>query len=147
MSDNKHKTLEENKAIVRRWLEEVWNGGRVELIDELAHDTFVVQYFPMPELSPINLQTYKQFHPLFMAAFPDLHMAIDALIAEGDCVTARVTQTGTHTKEFMGIPPSGKRVTLPCIAIYRIEGGKLAEAWAAETPWPIALAELAATAV
>ncbi|HYF61837.1 MAG TPA: ester cyclase [Herpetosiphonaceae bacterium] len=132
-----------NKALVRRWFEQVWNGRDGGAIEALAAEDFVLHHFSMP--APIDRPTYAQFHPLFMAAFPDFQIAVDDLIAEGDRVTARVTQSATHQGDLMGIAPTGKRVTLPGIAIYRIAEGKIAEAWAAETAWTQVLAEAAAT--
>lgn len=142
MSDNKQKTSEANKTIVRRWFEEVWNQRQAAAIDELAADSFILHHFAMP--APIDKLTYQQFHPLFMAAFPDFHITIEDLIAEEDRVTARVTQQATHQGELMGIPPSGKQVTLLGIAIYRIENGKIVEAWASEASWAQVLAEASA---
>jgi hypothetical protein len=80
-----------------------------------------------------------------MAAFPDFHIAVDDLIAEDDRVSARITQQATHQGEFLGIPATGKQVTLRGIAIYRIEKGKIVEAWAAETAWAQILTENAAS--
>jgi steroid delta-isomerase-like uncharacterized protein len=143
MPGEKNKALEENKTIVRRWFDEVWNQRRAEAIDELAADNFILYHFAMP--SPIDKQTYTQVHPIFMAAFPDFHIAVDDLIAEDDRVSARITQQATHQGEFLGIPATGKQVTLRGIAIYRIEKGKIVEAWAAETAWAQILTENAAS--
>ena len=66
---------------------------------------------------------------MFFSAFPDLHSTIDQLIAEGDIVAGRMTTTGTHRGEFMGIPPTGKRVTFSEIHIVRIADGKAVEHW------------------
>ena len=72
---------EENKAIVRRWFEEVWNQRNVAAIDALAAESFTLHHVALP--SAIDLQTYKHYHPAFMAAFPDFHVEIDDIIAEG----------------------------------------------------------------
>src|SRR5919202_2882802 len=124
---------EENKAIVRRWFEEVWNQRHVAAIDALAAESFTLHHVALP--SAIDLQTYKHYHPAFMAAFPDFHIEIDDIIAEGDRVAVRITQRATHRGEFMGIPPTGKQVAQRALTIYRVEGGKLVEAWAAEPAW------------
>jgi steroid delta-isomerase-like uncharacterized protein len=134
---------EENKAIVRRWFEEVWNQRNVAAIDALAAESFTLHHVALP--SAIDLQTYKHYHPAFMAAFPDFHVEIDDIIAEGDRVAVRFTQRATHQGELMGIPPSGKQVTQPGLAIYRVEGGNLVEAWAAEPAWQQTLTDLAAS--
>jgi steroid delta-isomerase-like uncharacterized protein len=135
-------SIEENKAIVRRWFEEVWNGRNAAAFDDLAAEGFVLHHTALP--AAVDLPTYKRFLPAFMAAFPDFHIAIDDLIAEGDRVAARITQRGTHRGEFMGIPPSGKPVTQRALAMYRLEGGKIVEAWGAEASWRQVLTDLAA---
>ncbi len=61
------------------------------------------------------------------SAFPDIHLTIDDMVAEGDKVAVRITMTGTHKGEFMGIPPTNKKVTIWAINIYRIAGGKIVE--------------------
>ena len=136
-------TTEENKAIVRRWFEEVWNQRNLAAIDALAAESFTLHHFALP--SATDLQTYKQYHPAFMAAFPDFRIEIDDIIAEGDRVAVRVTQRATHQGQFMGIPPTGKQVVQRGLTIYRVEGGKLVEAWAAETSWRQTLTDLAAS--
>lgn len=139
--NNKNIEIEaQNKAIVRRWVDEVWNQGRLEAIDELAAPDFVMHYFAMN--SDIDLAVYKQLFALFSTAFADVNMEIEDLLVEGDKVTARVLQQATHVGELMGVPPSGKRATQRTLAIYRVKDGKLAESWAAETPWPVTLAAL-----
>jgi len=139
----KHKTTEANKAVVQRWVDEVWNQRNAAAIDEIAAPGYVLHYFAIG--ASFDLPTYKQFHPQFMAAFPDMRVVLEDMVAEGDKVTARMVQTGTHSAELMGVPPSGKRVEQPALAIYRIENGKLVEGWAAETPWPVTLAAAAST--
>ena len=108
-------SLEENKAIVRRLIEEMWNQGKLEVIDEV---------FP-----PSGIEGAKQIVTTFRTAFPDLHFTIEDQIAEGDKVTTRYTLTGTHTGEFMGIPPTGKQVTVTGMSISRIVDSKLVEEW------------------
>ena len=84
---------------------------------------------PIPGLKP-GLEGIKQAFSLFTTAHPDGIHVIHDLIAEGDRVVARVTGSGTHTGELMGIPPTGKRLEMTGIVIYRIEGGKIVERWA-----------------
>ncbi len=82
----------------------------------------------MPDVSP-DLQGLKQFVTVVTAVFPDWHPTIEDMIAEGDKVVVRFTGSGTHKGEFMGIPPTGKQVTITAIAIQRIAGGKIVENW------------------
>lgn len=72
---------------------------------------------------------FKQFIKMVRDAFPDFHDTVEDLIAENDKVVLRVTCTGTHKGEFMGVPPTGKQVTVSAIAIYRFAGGKAVEHW------------------
>lgn len=137
---NDKKIEEQNKAIVRRWVDEVWNQGKREAIDELAAPDFVMHYFAMN--SDVDLALYKELFALFTTAFVDVKLEIEDLLVEGDKVTARIFQQGTHVGELMGVPPSGKRATQRALAIYRVKDGKLVESWAAEIPWPVTLAAL-----
>jgi len=140
---DKIKDLEANKAVVRRWIEEGLNQKQVEVIEELAGPNYLLYWSPVP--TPVDFPSYKQLITSGLSAIPDFHIEIHALIAEGDCVTARMTQSGTHVGEFAGVPGTGKHITQPAIAIYRIEDGKVAEEWAAERSWTDSLRELAAS--
>ena len=118
---------EENKALYRRFIDEIIKNKRVEVIDELM-DPNMVEHNPVPGQAP-GLDGMKEFMGMFFAAFPDLDSTIDLLIAEGDIVAGRMTTTGTHTGEFMGIPATGKRVTFTETHIVRIANGKAVEHW------------------
>ena len=88
----------------------------------------MIEHNPVPGQAP-GLDGMKEFMGMFFAAFPDLDSTIDLLIAEGDIVAGRMTTTGTHTGEFMGIPATGKRVTFTETHIVRIANGKAVEHW------------------
>jgi predicted ester cyclase len=103
--------LEANKAIVRRFLDELWNKHNLDILDELT------LYPRNPAARP------------FFAAFPDIHATIDDQIAEGDKVVSRVTFHATHQGEFAGVAPTHQPVHFTEIFIHRLEGGKLAERW------------------
>ncbi len=120
-------SLEENKAIERRFIEEVVNKGELAVIDELCAANFVDHSAP-PGVAP-DREGYKQFFAMTHSAFPDFHSTLEDMFAEGDKVVQRFTARGTHKGEFMGIPPSGKQVTITGIAIHRITGGKIVEDW------------------
>ena len=120
-------SLEENKTIERRYMEEVWTKGNLAAVDELVANNYV-DHTPMLGGSP-DLQGSKQFVTVVTAAFPDWHPTIEDMIAEGDKVVVRFRGSGTHKGEFMGIPPTGKQVTMMAIAIHRIAGGKIVENW------------------
>lgn len=125
-------STEENKAIARRWNEEVWNKGNLAAIDELFITDFVFNY-PPPGAAP-DREGYKQFLTRNFATWADIHCTIEDMVAEGDKVAVRWTWTGTHKGEFelMGIAPTGKQVTMTGISIMHIVGGKIAKEWTEE---------------
>ena len=119
---------EQNKALVRRTLEEIWNKGNLAVADELiapnhvAHDPASLNPGSGPEATKQQASTYR-------TAFPDLHITIEDQVAEGDQVVTRWTATGTHRGDLMGIAPTGKQMTITGINISRIAGGKAQEDW------------------
>ncbi len=120
-------STEANKAVSRRFYEEVINQKKLEVADEVAGETFFSHDFP-PGLPP-GPAGLKIFTGAFHAAFPDGHLTIDQMIAEGDSVAARLTFRGTHTGDFQGIPPTGKAVTIPALDVVRLADGKIVEHW------------------
>jgi predicted ester cyclase len=121
-------SAEQNKALFRRVIDEVFVGGNTSLIDELVAPDFV-EHEELPPGIPAGREGVKQLSSAFLSAFPDFKATIDDLIAEGDKVVARATWSGTHQGEFMGIPPTGKRVSFQVIDIVRFAGGKFVEHW------------------
>jgi steroid delta-isomerase-like uncharacterized protein len=122
-------SADENKALYRRWFEEVVTDGNLKLADELLAPNYVMHFPGMP--APVNREGHKQLVMMFRNAFPDWQETVDDVIAEGDKVVIRVTGTGTHEGEFQGVPPSHARVTATGVGIGRIENGRIAESWAA----------------
>ena len=117
----------ENKALVRRTLEEFYNHGNMDLAGESFVPDFVNHDPAVPHSG--DLETLKQVTLARNVGFPDGQITIEDLIAEDDRVTKRWAYQGTHTAEWNGIPPTGKRVTVTGITIYRIADGKIAECW------------------
>ena len=117
----------ENKAIMRRLIEEGFNRGNLEVYDELVAPDFVNH--SAPPGAPPTREGWKQGAAMFRAAFPDLHFHIEDEIAEGDLVVTRFTGHGTHQGELMGIPATDKDLTFSGINIARIAGGKIMESW------------------
>jgi predicted ester cyclase len=119
---------EEAKAIIRRWNEEGWSGGRYDLAYEIISPNMVVhgaggQTVGMGPDGLIDLiKTWR-------TAFPDGHMEIDDLIVEGDTVAIRNTWYGTQEAEFYGVPPSGKKVAVTSVGIDRVQNGLVTEGW------------------
>jgi predicted ester cyclase len=121
------KSTEANMATNRRFYEEVINQKRLAVVDEVAGANYVSHSFP-PGLPP-GREGLKAFVGAFHAAFPDGHLSIDQMIVEGDTIATRLTFHGTHTGNFMSIPPTGKKVTVPALDMARYVDGKLVEHW------------------
>jgi predicted ester cyclase len=116
-------SIEQNKALVRRIIDEL-NMGNLNIMDEVSASNVV---FHFPGSPPLDRAGFKGLMGMFLSAFPDLETTIEDLIAEGDMVVRRGFFRGTQRGEFQGIPPTGKQVTVPMIAIERIVDGKLVE--------------------
>ena len=114
-------SLEENKAIVRRWIEEL-NKRNLAILDELIAPDF---FHPTHQLR--GLEEYKQFMTMFGKGLPDWHETIEDIIAEGDKVWHRFKCTGTHKGEFYGLAPTGKKITWTGVNFWRIVDGKVVE--------------------
>jgi steroid delta-isomerase-like uncharacterized protein len=112
-------SAQENKALVRREQEELWNHtGDLEAAEEL--------------FAGGQAEAAKQEAADFRRGFPDVISIVEDLIADGDKVVARWRSRATHRGDYMGIPSSGKEVEFTGISFYRIEGGKIAESWTVE---------------
>jgi steroid delta-isomerase-like uncharacterized protein len=118
-------STEQNKAIVRRFFDEVINKQNLAAIDELFAEHYVNHFNP-PGM-PSGREGERMLTQMFFGPFPDSHMAVEDLLAEGDKVAVRTTYTGTHQGEFMGIPATGKQVSIPVINIFRLENGQIVE--------------------
>ncbi len=119
----------ENKALVRRFLDEGFEKGDMAVVDELIAEDAVDHEAP-PGLPP-GREGIKMFLNMFRSAFSDLRFEIEDEIGEGDLVAQRITIHATHTGDFMGIPATGKRIAVSGIDITRVENGKLVEHWGA----------------
>ncbi len=122
-------STEENKALVRRLTEEVFNAHNLAPIDGYFLPDYV-DHVPLPPGMPAGLAGLKAFWGALFEAFPDFRYTVDDMVAEGDRVVARLTARGTHRGTFMGIPTTGKQVTWTEIHIGRCAGGKITEHWA-----------------
>jgi steroid delta-isomerase-like uncharacterized protein len=122
-------STEENKDIVRRY-QDAYNNQDYDALDDLVATD--VSTPNMISSVPRGLEGAKQVHQKTVTGMPDYHTAIEDLIAEDDKVVARVRITGTHTGDFYGIPPTGKRIDLSGIYIVRIADGRIVEHWGEE---------------
>jgi steroid delta-isomerase-like uncharacterized protein len=118
---------EENKAFVRRFFEEVINGGNLAAAADFVTTDFV-EHEPLP-VPGAGLEGFRQFFTMLRVAFPDFQVAIDDLIAEEDQVVARVTLRGTHRGTFLQVPATGRQVAMDVIDVVRLADGKIAEHW------------------
>jgi len=117
------------RAVVRR-LHEIWNTGDVAAVDEVYAEDFVGHFPPSSHLPERRGRAgAREGIERARAAFPDWHEAIEAVVAEGNTVVTRYTSTGTHRGHFRGIPPTGRRIILPEISIYRVARGTVVEQW------------------
>jgi len=118
-------SLEANKAIVRDFIE-AYNNRSLDYLELI--DNFVAPDY-IDHSKNIGREGLKQLFIMGLKAFPDWHETIEDTIAEGDKVWVRLTYTGTHKGEFMGLPSTGKKIASTAVDIYRIINGKLAEYW------------------
>lgn len=119
-----------NKAIMLRFYDEAFNGGNLAVIDQLVASD-MVEHNPFPGQAQ-GIEGIKQVVTMLRTAFPDVKQTVDDMIAEGDKVVARITMTGTHKGAFMGIPPTGKKITVTGIDIVRFVNGKAVDHWGNE---------------
>lgn len=125
---DKNSQLEKNKEVVRRFNNEVIEKGNVEIFEELMDEHFI------NHSAPQGADNRKQgmintFNSVLRPAMPDIQVTILQQIAEDDLVTTRKNISGTHTGDFMGIPPSHRRISIDVIDIVRLKNGKYAEHW------------------
>jgi steroid delta-isomerase-like uncharacterized protein len=121
-------SAEQNKALFRQFIEEIFNRGNMSRADELFAPDFIEREELPPGMSR-DREGVKQLITMLHSAFPDFKFTIDDMIAEGDKVVVRSTWSGTHKGEFMGIPPTGKSVSFGVFDIVRIAEGKVVEHW------------------
>ena len=120
-------SIEDNKRLVRRYLEEVWGNG-----DIAASGRYLAPHYRRhvgPLSPPLSSEGQRQRLEAFRAAFPDIRIVVEDMVAEGDRVAFRFTLRGTHRGEFHGVEPTGVEVEAPGLDIVRIENGLLAEHW------------------
>jgi steroid delta-isomerase-like uncharacterized protein len=120
-------SAEENKAVLRRWIEAYNERDLQAEADVLAAD--YVAHVPAVAGPLEGLEAWRRFSFSFAEAFPDIRLSIEDIMAEGDMVAARVAFRGTHRGEFQGIAPTGKEVAFSSIEVNRVVEGKVEEHW------------------
>ena len=123
-------SAEDNKALVRRLVEEAINRRNLAVIDQLMTPGYVEHNAP-PGTGP-GLEGVKQGMATYLAAFPELHVTIEDQVAAGDRVAGRYTTRVTHGGDLFGIPPTGRSAVYQTFDIVRIEDGRIAERWSVD---------------
>lgn len=116
----------ENKALLRRWFEEVWNQGSPEAVDGLMAPDAVVHAATGTLRGP---EAFKAFQSAYRNAFPDVHLTLDQIVAEGDMVAARWTARGTHQGDGLGFAATNARAEFQGMVFARIRDGRFVEGW------------------
>ncbi len=120
---------EQNEAVVRRWFEEVWNQGRESAIEELFPADAVAHGLGDSEQDVYGPDEFKPLVANIRGALPDTHISIDDIFSEADRVAVRITLRGTHTGHGLGVPPTGRKVSIQGIIIVRLVDGRFVEGW------------------
>ena len=130
MAGQRTYTAEEEAAmaVIRRWCDEGWTQGKVEVAEELIDPGFKVHGAGGQVVEP-GIEGLKQLITQWRTGFPDAVQRVDDIFAVGDKVCVRLTWIGTHLGEFMGVPPSGRKVSVGTIGIDRVVDGKVVEGW------------------
>jgi len=123
-------TIEQNKATVRRWSEELWGRGNLAVADEIIAADYV-RHDPGDPFPARGPEDVKRIVTMLRSMLPDFTIEVEAIVAEGDMVVSRYTSTATDSVGYMGMPPTGKAIRTPAIQIFRLAHGKIVESWAA----------------
>jgi|WetSurMetagenome_2_1015567.scaffolds.fasta_scaffold132602_1 steroid delta-isomerase-like uncharacterized protein len=121
-------SIESNKAVFRRMVDEVFNRGNVAVVDEIMTPDFMERE-ELPPGFPPGREGVKLLTQMIRSAFPDFKAKTEDMLAEGDKVMHRMTWSGTQQGEFMGVPPTGKHMSIQVIDIVRFADGKAVEHW------------------
>ena len=125
VSCQKQSEIEKNKALVANYTENFWNQHDITVFDEYTAADFVIHQAD----GTLNAEQYRGSCQATFAAFPDLHITTEQIIAEGDKVVKIWTVNATSTGEYMGIPPTGNPIVVTGIEVFRIQDDKIAEIW------------------
>ncbi len=128
INEKENSVIEQNKELLRKAVEEIWNGGNFDILGDLVTEDFVI-HFPRAGEDLKGPEDVKRFYTNLRNAFPDIHFKIIDQIAEDDKIVTHWTATGTHKGEFKGIPATGKTVIFTAMDIDKISDGKFVECW------------------
>src|SRR6266498_2132823 len=121
-------SAEENKALIRRFYEEVWDRGNTDFVFDVFAEDYVRHDFRPTDALP-GPAGQKKIADDFRAAFPDLEVTVDLIVGEEDFVVGRWTASGTHRGPWGALEPTGRRATFSAVNIFRFENGKVTEIW------------------
>jgi steroid delta-isomerase-like uncharacterized protein len=116
-----------NTALILRFYEELWNNWDLPIADEILAPE--VHFRGTLGTTGVGIKAFKGYVERVRAAFPDWHNRVDELIAAGEKVVARLTWSGTHDGELLGVPPTGRRVTYAGVGIFELRDGRICAAW------------------
>jgi steroid delta-isomerase-like uncharacterized protein len=121
---------EDNRQLVHRWFEEVWNKGRAEAVDELFADDGLAHGLADESGAPLRgAMAFREFHKKFRSAFPDIVVTVEDTVAEGDKVAARCRVRAVHAGDDLGFAATQRPMEITGMTIVRIKDGKIVEAW------------------
>ena len=119
---------EESRTLMRRITDQVWDHGRIELVDQLIAEDFI-DHIDYPGLETTGRQRYRDSVAMTLRGLPDFKNPLDMVIADGDLAVSCGRITGTHTGELWGLPATGRRIDYPVIGILRFRDGQAVERW------------------
>jgi steroid delta-isomerase-like uncharacterized protein len=124
-------SLERNKSVTRRFIEEIWNNRQLDVADEIfAPDCITHQLRSGGNLTmPRGPEALKYHVTEWLSAFPDIHIVIEQMLADADLVMTQCVYQGTHSGIWNGVPPSGKVITIQVSVVHRIVKGLIVEDW------------------
>jgi len=123
-------SIEQNKAMARRWSEDLWGRGNLAVADEIIAVDYI-RHDPGDPFPARGREDLKRIVAMLRAMLPDFRIHVDASIAEGDFVVSRYTVTATDTVGYMGMPPTGKSIRTTAMQMFRFKDGRIVESWAA----------------
>src|SRR5262245_10620379 len=122
-------SMEQNKAMARRWSEELWGQGKLAVADEIIGPEYV-RHDPGDPFPARGPEDVKRIVSMLRTMLPDFRIQIEAMVAEGDMVVSRYTVTATDTRGYMGRPPTGRAIRTSAMQMFRFANGKIVESWA-----------------
>ena len=125
-----NKMREDNKRLLHRWFEEVWNKGRADAIEEMFAEDGIAHGLADETGAPVRgIAGFREFHSKFRGAFPDIVVTVDEAIAEGDKVAARCSVRASHSGDHLGFAATNRPMEITGLTMVRIHQGKIVEAW------------------